>query len=259
MKTVFFGFCSDLYYFQGGGLTFINSFKHFHPDIDLVVFRQDMIDKTIDFNIKTYDIVDTNGIRKVSASAAKAIFAKMLTKKYKKVINIDFDTVITGRLDEVLKDDWEVGGAWNYNDYENANFENITPEMYVQAGLVGSTRPEFWDAWEKANKDIWKYPRLENDILNLVIYNNPEIKKMKLKIFDKEKDYYGCKSLGREGEMYIENDELMLRGEKVKAYHHAKGLILPKLRYEHMGFRKEVVEWLYKISIYGQSFIAKGI
>jgi len=259
MKTVVFAIISDLFYIHGGGILFINSFHHFHPDIDLVVFRQNMIDKWVDPKAKTSYVIDKTGQRKTSFSTAKPVFGKLLTNKYDKVINIDCDTIITGRLDEVLKDDWEVGGVWNFNDFENAYFDNITAEMYIQAGMVGSTKPLFWEKWDEANKDASNYKRIENDTLNLVIYNDSEIKKLKLKIFDKDKDYYGCKSLNREKEMYIENDELMLRGEKVKAYHQAKGPILPKLRFERLGFKPEVVDWLYKIGVYGQSFKSKGI
>jgi hypothetical protein len=260
MKTVFYTMMSDLYFSYGGGYLFMNSFKKFHPDIDLVVFRQDILDKYLASKVGPSHVIDSTGFRKTSFCTAKAFFGKMLYNKYDKVVNIDTDTIITGRLTEVLKDDWEVGGAWNFNDYENVNFMNIKPEMYVQAGLIGSTRKEFWDRWDEANKEATKYPRFENDTLNLVLYNDPIIKKMKLKIFDKKKDYYGCKSLGREKEMYIKNNELMLRGEKVKAYHHAKGeTSLPKLIFERMGFTLEVANWLYKTGIYGKSVTVKNI
>jgi hypothetical protein len=76
---------------------------------------------------------------------------------------------------------------------------------------------------------------------------------MKRKIFDKEKDYYGCKSLGREKEFYISDNKLMCRGEQVLAYHHAKGAVMPKLQFEQMGFTPEVVNWLRNIAYSGQS------
>jgi len=256
MKTCFFAIISDLYYYNAGGHKFVNSFKRFHPYIDLIVYRQDMIDHLIDYDLdvsRGSEYIDSQGNRKIPFFIAKAVFGKILAKKYEKVVHVDGDTVIAGRLTEVLKDDWEIGGVWNYNDLENASLKNVTEEMYIQCGMVGSTKPRFWELWEEANIEAANYPRLENDTLNLMIYNHPEAKRMKLKIFDKEKDYYGCKSLGREKEMYIENDELMLRNEKVKAYHHAKGPTFPKLHFPTMGFKPEVVKWLEKISDYGQS------
>lgn len=246
MRTVFFTLVSDDYYVPAGTPKMINSFKIFHPEIDLVVFRSDIIN-------------DVFKEKKVNFYTAKPTFAKLLTPYYDKVVNIDCDTVITARLDEVLADNYEVGAVWNYNDFENAAFENITAEMYVQAGLVASTNKKFWDIWEKANKDAMKYLRKENDILNLIWYGDSLVKSMKKTIFDKEKGYMGCKSLGREGEFYLEGDQLMCRKELVKAYHHAKGKAFPKLQYEMMGFKKEVVDYLNFVSNYSKSVRYAGL
>ena len=244
MKTAFFTIVDDRVYYPGGTHILINSFKRFHPDIDLVVFRQDMIDKVFkEKNINFYQ--------------AKPTFAKLLTSKYDLVVNIDCDHVITGRLDEILKGDYDVGFPWNYNDYENASFENITEEMYLQAGLVASTNKKFWSVWEAENLDAMRYTRKENDIVNLVVYNHmPELK---LKIFDKEKDYYGCKSLGREPQFYIENDKLMCRGERVYAYHFARGNVFPKLHFDSMPLKDDVKAWLKNVAMSGNSVTIKGI
>jgi len=239
MKKCCFTIVDDRYYYPVGTHIFINSFKRFHPDIDLIIFRQDVIDKVFkEKNINFYQ--------------AKPTFAKLLTDKYDLVVNMDADHVVTGRMSEVFdKVDYEVGGAWNFNDYENAAFENITEEMYIQAGLVASTSKKFWDVWEKENKNAMKYIRKENDILNLVIYNH--LPELKLKIFDKKKDYYGCKSLGRELEFKIEKDKLMCRGEQILAYHFARGSVMPKLNFDTMPLIDEVKYWLKNISYYGQS------
>ena len=123
MKTVFFSIVDDNVYYPSGTHIFINSFKRFHPDIDLVVFRQDMIDKVFkEKNINFYQ--------------AKPTFAKLLCDEYDLVVNIDCDHVITGRLEEILKGDYDIGCPWNFNDYENASFDHITEEMYLQAGQI---------------------------------------------------------------------------------------------------------------------------
>lgn len=243
MKTVFFTIVDDRFYYPVGTHIMVNSFKRFHPDIDLVVFRQDVIDTVFkEKNINFYQ--------------AKPTFAKLLTKKYDLVVNIDADYIITGRLDEILKGDYDVGCPWNYNDYENASFENITETMYLQAGIVASTQPKFWDTWEEMNVDAMKYLRKENDILNLVVYNQL---KLTPKIFDKKKDYYGCKSLGREPEFYIDHDKLMCRNEQIFAYHFARGNVFPKLNFDTMPLKDEVKVWLKKIAYYGQSIKIEGI
>jgi hypothetical protein len=78
---------------------------------------------------------------------------------------------------------------------------------------------------------------------------------------DKEKDYYGCKSLNREHEFYIEDNKLMCRGEQVLAYHNAKGQVFPKLDFNNMPFTPEVRSWLYGLDSFGNglSFKVSGL
>ena len=229
---VFFTIADDKYYYPVGTHILVNSFKRFHPNIDLVVFRQDTIDKV--FNEKDINFYQ-----------AKPTFAKLLVDKYKTVVNIDADTIILDRLTEIVdNDDWEVGGVWNFNDYEVASMPGIGSEMYVQAGLVGARNKRFWDIWEEANKDAMRYMRQENDILNLIWYQHDEVRPMNKVIWDIDKNYLGCKSLGREGEFEMKGKKVMCRGEQVKAYHNAKGAKFPKLDLENMGFSREVTEYM---------------
>lgn len=238
MRKCCFTAVDDQHYYPEGTHIFINSFKRFHPDIDLVVFRQDTVDKLFkEKNINWYQ--------------AKPYFAGLLMDKYDLVVNMDADHVVTGRMVEVFDNvDYEVGMPWNFNDYENAAFENITEEMYLQAGMVASIRQDFWLRWQGMNKDAMKYLRKENDIVNLLVYN--ERPDLKLKIFDKKKDYYGCKSLGREPMFYIEDDKLMCMGEQILCYHFARGGVFPKLDFNNMPLKDEVKAWLHKLS-YGQT------
>lgn len=235
MKTVFFTIVSDKYYNGVGTPKMINSFKYFHPEIDLVVFRQNIIDK----------VFKEKGI---NFYKAKPTFAKLLTDKYQLVVNIDADHVVLGRLNKILEGNFDVCGPTNLNDYQNMTVEDVTKEQYIQGGMIGSTNKRFWDIYEEANKDAMKYRCRENDILNIIWYNNPEVMAMKKVILDQDKDYYGCKSLNREGEFYMENDKVMCRNEQVFLYHNAKGGHLPKLVYENMGFPKDVVDFMNKVS-----------
>jgi len=235
-RKCFYTFVSDDYYEGIGTLILINSFKKFHPDIELVVFRQDIINK----------VFEEKGL---SFQNAKPTFAKLLTSSYDLIVNIDADTIVTARLEEILENDYEVGGVINFNSICQARIKNVTSEMYVQAGLVASRNKKFWDIWEEANKDALKYRFRENDALNLVWYNDPEVSKMKRKIFDKDKDYYGAKSIGREKEFYLEGDKLMCRGEQIFCYHNAGGkTVFPKLQFDTLGFIPEVIEYLNKIA-----------
>jgi hypothetical protein len=236
MRKCAFTAVSDKYYYPEGTHIMINSFRRFHPDIDLIVFRQDVVDKL--FKEKGIDWY-----------AAKPYFAELLEDKYDLIVNLDADHVVCGRMTEVFdKVDYEVAGPWNMNDYETASFDNITEEQYVQGGMWATTSRDFLSLWRLRNKDARKYLRRENDVMNLVIYDS----KFNLKIVDKEKDYYGCKSLGREPEFYIENDKLMCRKEQVIAYHFARGGVFPKLDFANMPLTDEVKKWLYNLS-YGQT------
>ena len=106
----------------------------------------------------------------------------------------------------MLAQDYDIGAAWNYNDYENRSVENVTEKMFLNAGLVASRKKEFWDIWEMENREAYKYVCAENDILNLIWYNHAALRNFRKKIFDKKKDYYGCKSLGKEGKFIVDNN-----------------------------------------------------
>jgi len=235
MKKAAFTICSNKYYYPVGCHIFVNTFKRFHPDIDLVVFTDDIIDKVF-------------AEKKINFYMAKPTFAKLLTDKYDLVVNIDADTIILDRLTEVFEQDYEVGAVWNFNDYENASLEGISEEMYVQGGLVASRSKRFWDIWEKANKEAMGYLRQENDILNKIWYQDKEVKKMRRVIFDKEKNYLGCKSLNREKEFYIHEGKVMCRGQQVKAYHWAKGAHFPKLNWDVLDLQPMVRDYLNFLS-----------
>src|SRR5581483_7676887 len=210
------------------------------PDIDLIVFRQDTADKLFrEKGINWYN--------------AKPYFAELLFHDYDLIVNMDADHIVLDRMTEIFDNvNYDVAFPWNFNDYENASFENITEEMYLQAGMVASTSREFWLRWQKINDRANEYLRRENDTVNLLVYN--EMPELNLKIVDEKKNYYGCKSLVREPEFYIENGKTMCREEQVVAYHFARGGHFPKLDIPNMPLKDDVKELWTKIATYGQSF-----
>jgi hypothetical protein len=249
--VVFYTFVSDNYYEPVGTPLLINSFKKFHPDIPLVVFRQDVVDKIID---PTKKFLGGN----VNWLNAKPMFANILAQKYELVVNIDADSVILGRLDEILTKDFDICSVVNKNDYESVSVENITEEMYLQAGFIGSRRPEFWNIWMAVSlRDNWQYRCAENDTLNLVVYNQLIPAGWKLRVMDKNKNYWGCKILGRESECKIKAGGVYCRGEQVKIYHAAKGPAnLPKLspdKLQGYGFKQDVIDYINYVGRYGTS------
>jgi len=244
----FFTIVDDSHFYPEGTHLMINSFKRYHPDIDLIVYRQDMVDKVFKEN-------DINFYR------AKPTFAKLLTNEYKCVVNIDADHIILNRLDEIIKMNYDIAGPSNKNDYEDASFENITEHMYIQAGIVASTQPEFWDIWEDENRKAMNYLRKENDILNLVVWNHPRVTKMRFKFLDKDRDYYGCKSLGREPLFYIKDGKTYCSKDdgQVVAYHFARGNVFPKLDIPNMPLTDEVKQRWMEIACYGQTIKIGGL
>ena len=240
MRIVFFTIVDDGFYNPVGTPAMINSFKRFHPKIDLIIFRQDIIDEIMKDGINFYN--------------AKPTFAKILSPYYDLVVNVDADHIFLDRCEEILKGDYDIACPINKNDFENTSVENVTEDMYLQGGLVASTKQSFWDIWEMENKKAMSYKCKENDIMNLVIYNEPIIKLMKLKVLDKDYGYYGCKSLGREGEFYMKDNKVMCRREQVYLYHVARGGI-QKPRPNELGFSSEVVDYMNEVSSYGKTVI----
>ena len=235
----------DKHYYAEGTPIMINSFKKFHPDVDLIVFRQDVADKL--FKEKRLDWYK-----------AKPFFAELLEPYYDLIVNMDADHIVLGRMTEVFDNfDYDIAGPKNFNDYENMSIENVTEEMYIQGGLIASTSHEFWKAWREENHDVRRYKGRENDIMNLVIYN--KVPHLKFKMLDGEKDYYGCKSLNREGEFYVEGDKTMCRNEQVILYHYARGGVFPKLDIPNMPLSDEVKKRWLEIGNYGQSYKAVAI
>lgn len=260
MKDIaFYTFFSDYFFFAKRAWVSVNSFVKFHPDIDVFVYREDYIKNFFQDNNPLAFTKEHTGEKREAWYNLTTSIALDLSKEYKRVVHFDGDVISTGRWDEVLKDDWEIGAVMNHNVYENTSIENITEEMYIQNGIAGSSSKKFWYAWQKKNIDASKNKFYDCDNLNLLIYNDPTISKMKIKIFDKEKDYYGCKSLGREQDMYLQDNELMLDGQKVKAYHWARGSNVDKFKFETLPFKRDVIEWLYDIGNAGKSVMIKGL
>lgn len=238
-KCAFFTIADDRYYYPVGTTILINSFKKFHPDIDLIVFRQDIINKIFaDKHVNFYNCRPT--------------FAKLLLPHYDRVVGIDADTIVLGKLDAIIDGSYDVLAPTNFNDYENMSIENVTEQMFVQAGLVASGNAKFWEIWEMANKKAMQYVAQENTVLNLIWYNDPNLAKMKKVIIDKDKDYYGCKSLNREKEFVFKDGKVMCRGEQVFLYHAAKGgANMPKFNFDKMGFNTEVAEYMKYLGYLG--------
>ncbi len=246
MNTVFYTIISDSHYAGCRTNEFIASFKHFHPDIYIVVFAQGAIDKEFKANPN------------LTFYNCKAHFAKILYNDFDLVVNIDADHLILGTLDSILAADYDVACPANYNVFSNASLKivstgnkvtNLVPEeRYYQGGLIASTSKQFWDAYDYASmKHSHSLHYAENDVLNLILslcdYN---VKYLDGDANFKSNDfhsYYGCASLGQERLAIIDNGQIKINGKPIKAYHFAKaGINKPPV---NSLFSKEVTEFIY--------------
>ena len=252
MKTVFYTIISDSHYEGCRTDEFIKSFKHFHPDIDFIAFKQTEIDQVFktDNRLNFYN--------------SKATFAKRLYNDYNLVVNIDADHLILDRMDEILKGDYDVAIPTNYNTWLNSgisvnSFENnnrvfstniLIPHVkYIQGGLIASTSKLFWDQYEHASLNYSNaFGNKENDILNLICHLLPYNTKVLEGHWEytnpKFECYYGCSSLGREKQMIVNNNRIELDNKPVKAYHFARaGNNKP---HPTQLFQQSVVDFIYK-------------
>lgn len=241
MKICFYTICSDSHWKGCRTDEFISSFQHFHPNIPLVVYGQKEIDE--EFRLRP----------ELTFYNCKAHFGKILAKNYDLVVNIDSDHLILGTLDSILAADYDVAAPANYNIMANASLKEVKGNLvsereYFQGGLIASTSKEFWDAYDYAAvKHSSKFIHSENDVLNVLLTMND----YKVKYLDGDgffgspnfHSYYGCASLGKEKDMYVENGEIKLGGKPVKAYHFSWGGV--NKRHPKDLFRKEVVDHIY--------------
>jgi len=206
MKTIAFHIASDIY--KNYSDKMIRSFKHFHPDIPFKVFSQSDINEAKE---------------KYGQTPLYGIFGAKLANQCDLLIQIDADSIVCDRIDEVLKGDYEVAGVLNgSNEGFQTTGVGIGQVQYLNAGLVASTLKAFWTEWkEKTLKDWKKYRYGEQDIFNHIFYSG----KYKTKVLDPiEGDvYYGSSSCGQWDKTYVvsKGEKIMLNGKTVKVIHFA--------------------------------------
>lgn len=249
MKTVFYSICGDSHWQGCRGDEFVESFKNFHPDIPLIVYREREIKDHFGKNPK------------LNFYNSKASFAKLLYNHYDLVVNCDADHIFLGRADEILKGDYDVACPANYNVMANASIKEpkgdlVSEKEYFQGGLIASTSKSFWDAYDYAAvKHSAKFLHSENDILNLIL----TLSDYKVKYLEGNGDfrhpdfncYYGCSSLGREKDIRVVDNQLMLDGKPVKAYHFSWGGKIK--RHPRDLFTKEVTDYIYSTIVHDSS------
>lgn len=223
--------------------------KHFHPEIPFVAYRNkdvDRIKQKYPF-LKWFTMMSPFGLE--------------LSEQYDLVVHIDADSLITGRMTELLEGDYEIAGVRNQNDLGKAGAHPpITKNLaslyeFINAGLVASRSKEFWKDWFEINKN--SVPNIyndENDTLNVIFHN----KKYKTKILD-AKDitnvFYGIANAYGEHSHWeswkkicVINDQLFLDGKVVKVLHQAGGPNSNKMDINNL-FNSDVAQFIQSIIV----------
>lgn len=220
------------------------SFKHFHPDIDFIIYGDKEINST---GISRPDIF----------YVATPYFARELIKKYDQVVKIDSDSIVLAPL-EILDspEKFDLGVVYNWTRdaiSETVKVWDIAAQSYVNNGFVVFRSPEVIEhIWALCNKpNIFNYPFREQDMLNIVAYyGNYEVKFM-----DNFDSWYGLRSKSEWNKCIMENGLIVLkksfdnfpeRDKVIRLIHWAGGNADIKMNYR-VYFNQEVQDYIFKI------------
>jgi hypothetical protein len=239
MKTAFITYVygNDQKIVSYGTFKMINSFYKYHPNIPLYILTDREINK------------EAQAVTPMAREYFNPLLSRTIADEYDLVVHIDTDVIVTDRLDEVLEGDYDVAVARNNSDQGSAGCgppHNLNGQVdihkYANAGLVASTKKEFWDDWIDLNKENFNiHPMHEQDNLNILINSG----KYKIKWLDAvEKPlYYNIASAYGNVERWkghplmhweswerieLKDEKLWLDGKLIKMLHYAGGDVFPK-------------------------------
>jgi len=161
----------------------VNSVKYFHPNVDHVIFNTEMTEKAY---------AEYSWLSPVWMMPPTCI---PFVDDYDMVVHLDADCVVTGPLDELFESEADVIGVRNNNSFHKAGSHNgitiahlqpfgdgtpLPVQKFINAGLVGVNRKEFWYDWLNLNKEAARIKREvnpcahglgdENDTLNQLFH-----------------------------------------------------------------------------------------
>jgi hypothetical protein len=246
MKPVFFTIAGDpqnLHYAK----MMEASLKRFHPDIPLVVFGENEIKETKDPAI---------------FYRATPVFGRILLDKYDLAIKIDADSIVTGNLDHVLKDEtYDMGNVLNWNRVDQQMYQfpltvwDIPIEKYMNCGLVAMRSLKLVEHWLKLcySEKFDHYRFREQDLMNILYwYGNYNVK-----CFDWTNNWHGIISKGEWMNLELAGNEIVLppvngypdETKTIKVIHMAGGQIPDKMNIQKL-FKGEVQKRLLELTHY---------
>lgn len=223
----------------------INSFHKFHPNIEVKIYGDKEVGEKINYYRTT------------------AMFAKDLIEDYDLVLKLDADMIVTGRLDYLFEEKYDIGTVLNFNRvdppvYGNVTVFDIPPQMYVNAGLVAMTSKKFIDHWWFLCKS-YHFQNLqykEQDLLNILVHYGDYL----VECFDfpnevkKYNAWHGLIAKGEYNKMVLRDGKLILPKNKdkypevdkeIKVLHSAGGGNEPKIGDAYRTlFNEEVIKYI---------------
>lgn len=249
MKVAFCTHVSDDWFYSIGTDKLLKSSKYFHPKIPFYVFNSDDIQTIFDSH------------ENFNWTTIHPAISIQLIDEYDMVVHFDADSIITGKLNELLDEDnlnYDIIGVRNNNDLKKAGkdpaiFETYSWEKYLNCGLVAVTNKKFLEKWLEYNLSFGnRMPFQEQSVLNRMIHEE----NWKYKILDTidSNVYYGTSNAWGNTthwdswkDIQIINDELILHNKKVKVLHHAGGSVKYKL--QPTMFNEDTLNYFNKIQV----------
>ena len=240
-----------IYYFgkkyEGLGGCAVNSFKTFHPDIDLY-----HID---DNNANQYNA--TKHLQKIGYGAYKYLLAAeiMLKNKHDKVIIMGADTITCSRLDDFIDNDEDILATLDYPyQLHIPTIGAITPdnETHLNADVVCFNKVEPILEIVKLAKRFYEYA--EQGALNYVVWSGQYDFSVKIvdAPYEDSKVVYNARAKGNiidksgtkpwaeyTSKFYVQENKLFTHNNKqIKVWHYCEGLGT----LNNAGFEK-IINW----------------
>lgn len=223
-KIAFHTFITDENVVRLGAFKMIQSFKHFHPDIPLIIFNsKHLAEQCIKYN---QDLRFCN-----------PLICKLLEDKYETIVHIDSDMIVVDRFDEILECNYDVAIVRNNSDYNTAGSGpgltakgSVNINEYANCGLYAIKNRQILNDWIELNKKIGQeFSHFEQDTFNICIRNIPNLN---IKLLDPIESnlYYGTANLygkARHNESWkdvvVKDGKFYLNNKLIKAFHDAGG------------------------------------
>jgi hypothetical protein len=194
MKICFQTVCSNKY--EPAYQKMQSSLKKFHPDIPLIKFGQDQLNKEIE---KT---------RLPLIASGQAYFISHLLESYDMVIHIDSDIVVCSPLVEVFEGKYDVATINHYIE----NKEHNT----INAGFFSVTSKEFSkEYFDRTKRDAMNYNDGEQGVLKQILKEG----KYSHKHLETDISTYATENSINLLQLYVSNDKLMYKGKEVRIIH----------------------------------------